>query len=261
MSIFFYATASANAQPAPEVATGPTVPEDNEVQPPVEAQETDGLFDIIFSGGLIGALIVFFLCALSIAGMALVVEHVMTIREGVLMPPGLDDGVAQQLGSGNLGGAVQVCQNNPSVLGFVLKAGLAEVEGGWNSVEKAMEDATAEQSARLLRKVEYLSVLGNIAPMVGLLGTVIGMIFAFQEVANTQGAARASELASGIYQALITTVGGLLVAIPSLGAYAIFRNRVDQLIAETAYKSQRAMLPIKRLRNKRNAPQAPAPPK
>ena len=97
--------------------------------------------------------------------------------------------------------------------------------------------------------------------MVGLLGTVIGMIFAFQEVADTQGAARAAELASGIYQALVTTVGGLLVAIPSLGAFAVFRNRVDELIAETAYTAQHAMLPIKRAQQPRPAAPPPAVPR
>ncbi len=68
-----------------------------------------------------------------------------------------------------------------------------------------------------MRRIEYLSVIGNIAPMVGLLGTVTGMIFAFQQVATTRGAAGAGDLAEGIYQALVTTVGGLVVAIPALG--------------------------------------------
>jgi biopolymer transport protein ExbB len=83
--------------------------------------------------------------------------------------------------------------------------------------------------------------------MVGLLGTVTGMIFAFQQVATTRGAAGAGDLAEGIYQALVTTVGGLIVAIPALAAYAICRNRVDSLVAEVAYQAQHALTPIKRL--------------
>jgi biopolymer transport protein ExbB len=122
-----------------------------------------------------------------------------------------------------------------------------------------LEDATAEQSARLFRKIEYLSVIGNIAPMVGLLGTVTGMIFAFQQVASTQGSAGAGDLAEGIYQALVTTVGGLIVAIPCLGAFAIFRNRVDQLVAEAAYIAQHAFAPLKRRRNTKTK-QASTPP-
>jgi biopolymer transport protein ExbB len=138
--------------------------------------------------------------------------------------------------------------------------GLAELDGGWSAVEKALEDATAEQSARLFRKIEYLSVIGNIAPMVGLLGTVTGMIFAFQRVASTQGSAGAAELAEGIYQALVTTVGGLLVAIPCLGAFAIFRNRVDQLVAEAAYIALHTFLPLKRRRSGAGKPAGTAPP-
>lgn len=121
-----------------------------------------------------------------------------------------------------------------------------------------MEEEAAEQAGRLFRKIEYLSVLGNIAPMVGLLGTVIGMILAFREVANTQGAARAGQLASGIYQALVTTVGGLLVAIPSLGAYAVFRNRVDGLMAETVASTRHILTPVKRALLARQLPARPA---
>ncbi|HBO43328.1 MAG TPA: peptide transporter TolQ, partial [Planctomycetaceae bacterium] len=177
---------------------------------------------------------------------ALAIEHLMTIRAKVLMPEGLGDDVRQLLGEGNVAAAEQRCRQQPSFLAFVLSAGLGEVEGGWTAVEKAVEDAVADQSARLFRKIEYLSVIGNIAPMLGLLGTVVGMIFAFREVADTQGAARAADLATGIYLALVTTVEGLIVAIPALGAFAIFRNRVDQLVAETAYAAQHALGPLKR---------------
>ncbi len=130
--------------------------------------------------------------------------------------------------------------------GAMVKAALLETEGGWPAVEKALEEETAEQAGRLFRKIEYLSVLGNIAPMVGLLGTVVGMILAFREVADTQGAARAGQLASGIYQALVTTVGGLLIAIPSLAAYAVFRNRVDGLMAECIATARSVLTPVKR---------------
>ena len=81
--------------------------------------------------------------------------------------------------------------------------------------------------------------------MVGLLGTVTGMIFAFQQVASTRGAAGAGDLAEGIYQALVTTVCGLVVAIPALAIYESVET-VDSLIAEVAYQSQHALAPIKR---------------
>jgi biopolymer transport protein ExbB len=184
----------------------------------------------------------------------------MTIRRKELMPEGLSDQVRDLLWNGRLNEANQICQQNPSLLSFILLNGFAEADDGWSEVEKALEDATAEQSARLFRKIEYLSVIGNIAPMVGLLGTVMGMIFAFQRVASTQGAAGAGDLAEGIYQALVTTVGGLIVAIPSLGAFAIFRNRLDQLVAEAAYLAQHATAPLKRRRQTAPASTAAPPP-
>jgi biopolymer transport protein ExbB len=162
------------------------------------------------------------------------------------MPDGLSDQVRQSLMSGDISGAQEACNANPSFLSFVLMHGISELEFGWNAVEKSIEDALAEQSARLFRKIEYLSVIGNIAPMVGLLGTVIGMILAFQNVASTQGTASAPQLAEGIYQALVTTVGGLIVAIPSIGAFAIFRNRIDQFVAEAAYMAQHVFTPLRR---------------
>jgi biopolymer transport protein ExbB len=231
-------------------------------QPPAEAAQPsrEGFFDIVFSGGWIGALILLFLLALSVTSAYLVIDHLLTIRRAEIMPEGLSDRVRQLLSSGHLAEADQTCRTRPSFLSFVLLNGLAEVEGGWPAVEKAMEDATAEQSARLFRKIEYLSVIGNIAPMVGLLGTVTGMIIAFQRVAVTQGAAGAADLAEGIYQALVTTVGGLLVAIPSLGAFAIFRNRVDQYVAEAAYLAQHAFAPLKRRRSAPKSSSKPPPP-
>lgn len=212
-------------------------------QPP----PADGVLDILLSGGATGVLILLVLLALSLLAVALVVEHLITLRLSVLAPEGLADRVAKQLTEANLPGAAAACDQQPSCLASIVRPALGEVEGGWPAMEKALEDATADQSARLYRKIEYLSVIGNIAPMVGLLGTVVGMIFAFQEVANTQGAARAAQLASGIYQALVTTVGGLLVAIPSLAVYAVFRNRVEGLISQVAAKATRATQPLKRL--------------
>lgn len=222
------------------------------------AEPASGLIDIVFSGGVIGLLIMLLLFALSITAAYLVFDQIMALRRTEVLPAGLAEAVRQALLTGQIQQADAACRRSPSVLGFVLHNGLTELELGWPQVEKAIEDALAEQSSRLMRRIEYLSVIGNIAPMVGLLGTVTGMIIAFQQVALSEGAAGAGELAEGIYQALVTTVGGLVIAIPSLGAFAIFRNRVDGLIAEAAYESQHALGPIKR---RPTAKRPAAPPK
>lgn len=212
-----------------------------------------GFLEIIFSGGVIGILMIVVLLALSLTTVYLVFDHLMTIRKSILIPEGLAETVRKSLMSNDVNAARAACQQQPSMMSFVLSQGIGELEFGWNAVEKTLEDALAEQAARLFRKIEYLSLIGNIAPMVGLLGTVIGMIFAFQNVAATQGTASAPQLATGIYQALVTTVGGLIVAIPSIGAFAIFRNRIDQLIAEAGYTAQHVFSPLRRPARKTTA--------
>lgn len=210
------------------------------------APKSPGFLEIVFSGGPLGIAIMLVLIGLSMTAAYLVFEHLMTIRRADLIPDGLGEQVRQCLTNGDLAGAQAACNARPSFLSFVLLHGMSELEFGWTAVEKAIEDALSEQSARLFRKIEYLSVIGNIAPMVGLLGTVTGMILAFQNVAATQGTASAPQLAEGIYQALVTTVGGLIIAIPAIGAFAIFRNRIDQFVAEAGFLAQHVFGPLRR---------------
>ena len=198
--------------------------------------------DILLKAGWVGWVII----ALSIAAVALVVEHLVTIRRTVVMPPWLVRQADVLMSGGQLAQLRELCASQRSLLGRMLGAGLNEADQGYGAVDKAMEEACQEQAARLYRKIEYLSLIGNLAPMLGLLGTVLGMIEAFRVVAHVQGADKAPQLASGIYLALVTTLEGLVVAIPCLGAFSIFRNRVDQLTAESALVAEELMIPLKR---------------
>jgi biopolymer transport protein ExbB len=210
------------------------------------AEEPASVMQILFSGGWPGVLIMLVLIGLSLTAVYLICENFLTIRRSVFMPRDLETEIRELLARRRLAEAEAACQQQPSMLSFILLHGISEVDAGWSGVEKALEDATAEQSARLMRKIEYLSVIGNLAPMVGLLGTVTGMLLTFQKVATTQGAAGAAELAEGIYQALVTTVVGLVIAIPALAAFAFFRNRVDQFVAEAAYLALHSCKVLKR---------------
>jgi len=199
------------------------------------------LREMLRAGGAVGYLIVM----LSLVMVALIADHVMNIRRSTLMPPGLAEEVHRCLAERNFDEAKKRCQEHTSFLARVLHAGLDEIGVGYNAVEKAMEDAAAEQMARLYRRIEYLSVIGTIAPMLGLMGTVWGMIQAFLEFelkANPQ----VSELAPGIYRALITTLLGLGVAVPSLSAFAIFRNRIDELVAEATLLAEHVFADYRR---------------
>lgn len=216
----------------------------------------DSFISIVFSGGPIGIVIMLILIAVSMASVYLIVEQALNLRRKVVLPDTLGDRVRASLLAGKATEALQACRESPSVLSAVLTRGLEELDGGYESVEQAVEDALAEQSAKLFRRVEYLSVLANLAPMLGLLGTVVGMVLCFREVASTQGNAGAAQLADGIYQALVTTVAGLMIAIPSLAAFALFRNRVDQIIAEAASIALHVYAPLKR---RGAGPPAPPP--
>ncbi|MBL9092580.1 MAG: MotA/TolQ/ExbB proton channel family protein [Planctomycetaceae bacterium] len=224
---------------------------------PTEAPPADGFFDLVKAGGWVGHTIIL----LSVVAVSLAIEHLLTIRRSTLIPAGLPERVRDLLRAGQAAQADQQCKLQPSALANVLQAGIGELEGGWPMVEKAMEDALAEQAARLHRKAEYISVIGNIAPMLGLLGTVMGMIEAFSMVAASQGSARAADLAEGIYLALVTTVEGLVVAIPALAVFAIFRNRIDGLVAEIAYCAHHVFAPLRKqpqvVRRSQNPPQPP----
>jgi len=224
------------------------------------SQPPETFLAIVFSGGPVGIAIMLVLIVMSVLSAYLVFEHVLRLRRHELLPAGLGDEVRQLLLAGRLADAEQACRASPSVLGYVLLQGLAEVEGGWSAVEKSLEDAVAEQSARLFRKLEYLNVLANLSPMVGLLGTVVGMILCFHQVARTQGSAGAADLAEGIYQALVTTVVGLMIAIPALGAFAVFRNRIDQYIAEASGIALHVFGPLKRSKASPSRRAAPQPP-
>lgn len=214
--------------------------------------EASWTMQLVTSGGVLGVSLLVVLLLLSLAALALAVEQFATLRQARLAPAGLSARVRKLLEAGDLPGAKKACSEN-GMLGTVLGAALSEATElaslpgpAWPAVEKAMEDAADAEAARLLRRIDYLAVIGNLAPMVGLLGTVVGMIFAFREVAATQGAATAGELASGIYQALVTTVGGLMVAIPSLGVFAILKNRVDAIAAVVVAEAESATRPLKR---------------
>jgi len=233
------------AQGPPAVAAQPN-PVASTPQPKGKTAADESFFEIVFSGGIMGISIMIVLILLSIISFYLVVDQALSLRKKELVPADLAETVRQLLAQGKLKEADQACRDKPCPLSFVLVSGISEIEFGWPAVEKALEDSTAEQAARFYRKLEYLSVIGNIAPMIGLLGTVTGMILAFREVALSQGTAGAADLAAGIYSALVTTVCGLVIAIPSLGAFAIFRNKIDEIITDTAYSAQHVFSSVRR---------------
>lgn len=197
--------------------------------------------ELFEAGGVIGITIL----VLSVAMVALIVEHMISIRRGSLSPPRFAEKVHHLILQGEFQAASEACQESTSFLSRLISEGLAEVELGYSAVEKSLEDASTQQAAKLYRKIEYLSMIGTIAPMLGLLGTVWGMILAFMEF-TVKANPQVAELAPGIYKALVTTLLGLGVAVPALASFAIFRIRIDELVAETSLMAEHIFANYKR---------------
>lgn len=205
------------------------------------------LFDTLADGGIVGILI----GLLSLAAVGFMVEHLLTIRKSQLIPESVCQQLGQLIHAGRFEEAIEACQapENESLISDVVLAGLERhrsSEFGFAEYRAACEEAGEDQTGRLYRKTEVLGVIGSVAPMLGLTGTVLGMIKAFNKIAATGGTPKPEELAEGIGQALVTTLLGLLVAIPAMVAFSYFRNRIDSLIAEAGKRVEQITMPLGR---------------
>ena len=137
--------------------------------------------------------------------------------------------------------AYDMARTDESVLGQVLSAGLAKLSRGYNKAIEGMQEVGEEESMKLEHRLSYMALIGNLSPMIGLFGTVQGMIASFRVIATSTNTPKPSELAEGISTALFTTLVGLAVAIPAIAAYNILRNRVSRLLLEVGVTSENLM--------------------
>lgn len=205
------------------------------------------LLDTVADGGFVGVLILL----LSMVAVGFVVEHALTIRKSVLMPDYVIAELDELISQNRIDDAVEACNEpqNQSLVAYVVLAGLERYKGsefGFAEYKAAVEEAGEDQTGRLYRKTEVLGLIGSIAPMLGLTGTVLGMITAFNTIAASGGTAKPDELAGGIGQALVTTLMGLVVAIPTMIAFSYFRNRIDSIVAEAGKCVEQIMMPLGR---------------
>lgn len=187
----------------------------------------------------------FVLIPLSVATVALTLQYCLAIRRRTFVPPETFERIADQLRRKQYAEAISFTEQEPSMLASVMNTGLMESANGYGAMKRAVEDSLEDRSSVELRKIEYLNVIGNISPMVGLFGTVYGMIRLFASIRVAGGMPEPAKIADDISVALVTTFWGLLVAIPALSVFAIFRNRIDVLTAECAAAVDRLLLPFK----------------
>ena len=190
------------------------------------------LFDALFSGGPLGIMCVVLLILMSVAALALIIEHFVSIQREKLAPPHILTELENLLDEQEYEEALDLCQAEDCFLTRVVSAGLSRMEGGPARMEAAMEAAGEDEAMLLHQKISWLALVGATAPMMGLLGTVIGMIIAFGELAGRGGAATPADLARGINTALYTTAIGLMLAIPVMVIYSYFRSKVIKVVQE-----------------------------
>lgn len=204
----------------------------------VLAQEDAGsksLLEYIQSGRLIGYVIIL----LSFVAVGLIIAQLVRIRVNYLAPPEMRAHLDHMLAHGEVREAIAYCRDeaNDSFLCRVVGAALVRCSRspfGFLELKSALEEAGQEETARLYRATDGIGLIASVAPMLGLLGTVVGMVGAFDTISLTEGVTRPDQLAGSISQALITTVMGLIVAIPATAAFTYLRNRVDSVVGRIA---------------------------
>jgi biopolymer transport protein ExbB len=197
------------------------------------------VLELFEATGLVGYLMV----GVSIAGTALTIEHFINIKREKLAPPEVTEELSALLEEGNYDEAQEVAENNGGYVGNLVGAALRSRNAGYEEMIGSLELAAAEETFRLQSKISYLSLLGNIAPLLGLLGTVTGMISSFQ-VIETLKAPTPKDLASGVYESLVNTTMGLFIAIVFLVLYFVFKNKVTKMCLSMNVEAVDVLKPI-----------------
>lgn len=178
---------------------------------------------------------------LSFSLVALIVMNILTARRDNVCPLQLVEAFEAHLNEKKYQEAYELAKSDESFLGQVLSAGLAKVSNGYPQAIEAMQEVGEEENMKLEHRLSYMALIGTISPMIGLFGTVHGMINSFQVIANNSTTPKATDLAEGISTALFTTLIGLFIAIPAIAAYNLLRNRVARLVLEVGILSENLM--------------------
>jgi len=196
------------------------------------AEPPTSLLDFVQAGGTVGYIIIL----LSLVATTMVVIHFIQIRRDALAPPHVVDELDRLLKSRQVSQALELCRDpaNACFLTHIMRSGLTRYTRsafGALELKAALEEAGQERVAKLIRSTEGLALVAAIAPMLGLLGTVVGINGAFSTISTAEGFSRPDQLAGDISLALVTTIMGLVLAIPAMSAVTFFRNRIDALSA------------------------------
>lgn len=191
---------------------------------------------------LVGSLLLWTLLCMSVLSIGLIGYLAMANQRKAIVPTGVVNEVNRLLGGGHYRQALDLTKTEQSFFSQVLHAGLNNASQGPGGMVRALEGQADVLIAARMRPIEILYMLGQISPMMGLLGTVYGIIFAFRVFVSMGGHATPALLAGGIGTALVATFWGLVVAIPALAGYSVLRNKVDQLTMEAMANAEELLV-------------------
>jgi len=224
------------AQEAPRGGNAAAVAEEEEGGPgqPQGQASRSFLSWMVRASGPIGLVILL----MSFYLIALVVWMSFEYRRSVALPEALIAELNELLGHKRFPEAFQRVSADTSLLGRTLAAGVRKLPSGLPNALRAMEMANDDVTMEMEHRTTYLATVGTLGPMIGLVGTVYGMIRSFQVMATAGGSPQASQLAGGISTALFATLEGIAISIPAISFYALFRNRIARLSLEAAMTSE-----------------------
>jgi biopolymer transport protein ExbB len=206
------------------------------VETTVEGEEAETNDKTVIDQFKAGGWAMYPLTFFSIAGLALIGYNYMAVRADVILKPEMIVEIDKAVEALDLDKARQICADNPAPATNIIAAGLNRVDlKNYNPgpIKEAIEESSSEELAGPFVLINYLSVVGSLSPMVGLLGTVSGMVKAFN-VIEAEGAGSAQALAGNISEALITTATGMIVGIPAMFFFFYFKNKYGKITSRTA---------------------------
>jgi len=183
-----------------------------------------------------------FLLLLSIYFTALVIRLFMEFRVSEAVPITLVERLEVAIRDKKFQDAYDACKDNDSFLARLVRTGIANLPNGRQEAKEAMQGATEEIVTTLEMRISYLAIIGTLGPMIGLVGTIWGMIMSFQEIATAAGAQpRPEKVAEGISTALFITLEGVSLSVPAIFFFAFFRNRIAQMTMEATRVADRTI--------------------
>jgi len=199
----------------------------NNVSKPLDSEFGMTLWQTIVSGGFVMIVLAF----LSVIALSLILYYFLNIKQNKLLPENFLENIFLLIREKKYDLVKEKCSKKNNLIASILYVGLSRMKYGNLIIKESMQDEGKRCIDSLQQKLSYLADVAAIAPMVGLLGTVIGMIQAFNVIAFQTGAVKPILLASGISKAMVTTASGLIIAIPSMIFYSFFKGKVQDIIA------------------------------